>query len=89
MPGWHSGEICHVRQGRNRERVVGLSAKGVSPFDPSMDSGSRAVSRDRLTVLSIAEGRTTSAEDQNDLSAELVEGFVKMWVRELDAPRLE
>ena len=76
MPRWHSGEMCHVRQGRNRERVVGLSAKGVSPFD-------------RLTVLSIAEGRTTSAEDQNDLSADSVEGFVKIWVRELDAPRLE
>jgi hypothetical protein len=76
MPGCRSGETGPVKEGRDRERVVSLSAKCASPFD-------------RLTVLSIAEGRTTSAEDQNSLSAVLVEGFVKMWVRELDAPRLE
>lgn len=63
MLAWYSGEMGLVKQGRDRERVVALSAKCVS--------------------------RATSAEDRHSLSAVSVEGFVKMWVRELNALRLE
>jgi hypothetical protein len=46
-----------------REDGVSLCARYTSPFD-------------RLTVLSVAEGRTTSDEEENRLSAVVVPAFV-------------
>jgi hypothetical protein len=66
-------ETSFPSRARSPRRRSGLHA---SPFDPSMDSGPRAVSRDRFTVLSRVEGREMSDEDRDSKSALAVEAFM-------------
>jgi hypothetical protein len=54
-----AGGVSHKQR---RDPLLFCPARRASPFDPSMDSGSRAVSRDTFTVLSSVEGRDTNDE---------------------------